>query len=123
MRLLLRREQRSGMLGKQTFSLDVRAQLSDEERSNIAKYKLGETVLFQRYSDEDRHGETKSEAFARWLHDVTIYARDLEGGRRFDCSSITEMLGVEAAIKDAALNFKAVLDAATTFGGEEVLEF
>jgi len=46
-----------------------------------------------------------------------------EGGRRFDCSSITEMLGVEAAIKDAALNFKAVLDAATTFGGEEVLEF
>lgn len=122
MKLLLRRDQRSGMLGKQVFSLDIRADLSDEEKANIKRYKLADTVVFQRYSEDDKRGETAMSALARSLHDVTIYVRDLEGGRRFDCSSITEMLGAEAAIKDAAHTFKIILDAATTFGGEEVFE-
>jgi hypothetical protein len=36
-KLLLRRDQRGGLLGKVVFTLDVRAQLTDAERANIAK--------------------------------------------------------------------------------------
>jgi hypothetical protein len=40
MKLLLRRDQKSGMLGmgKISFTLDVRAELSDDEKENIKKY-------------------------------------------------------------------------------------
>jgi hypothetical protein len=46
MNLLLRREQRSSVLGKAIFVLTVRGDLSAEEQSNISKYKLGDTILY-----------------------------------------------------------------------------
>ena len=48
MKLLLRRDQKSGMLGGVTFQLEVRADLSADERANISKYKLGKTILYTR---------------------------------------------------------------------------
>lgn len=41
MKLLLRRDQRAGILGKQVFSLDVRADITADEKAVMAKYKLG----------------------------------------------------------------------------------
>jgi len=124
MKLLLRRDQRSGMLGKQIFSLDVRAELSDAEKDHIKKYRLGDTVLYKRYDlDGPREGFTGFLAGTLAdLNQVEVYARDLENGRRIECKSILEMLGVEGIIKEAAINFRAVLDAAAKFGGEEVVE-
>lgn len=126
MKLLFRRDQRSGMLGKQIFTLDVRADLSPEEKANIVKYKLGDTYLYQRY-DPERASEMKgwsgflASAIVS-MHQVEIQVRTLEGGQRIECKSITEMLAVEAIIKEAATNFKAVLEASAKFGGEEVVE-
>ena len=48
MKLLLRRDQKSGLIGKITFTLAVRAELADEEKNNIKKYKLGDTMLYER---------------------------------------------------------------------------
>ena len=48
MKLLLRREQRSGMLGKVIFVLTVRADLSEPERQAINKFKLGDCLLYER---------------------------------------------------------------------------
>lgn len=49
MKLLLRRDQKTGLLGRSiTFTLNVRADLSPEESANIKKYKLGDSVLYER---------------------------------------------------------------------------
>lgn len=48
MEMLLRRDQKSSMMGNVTFILEVRARLTDEEQRNIVKYKLGKTVLYTR---------------------------------------------------------------------------
>jgi hypothetical protein len=124
MKLLLRRDQKSGMLGKVTFSLSVRAELSDEERSNIKKYKLGETMLYERLKTIDPGsgllGVASRMAFK--MINITISVNDLENGKQVDCKDILEMLAVEGQIKEAAQNFRSVLQAASTFGGEEVIE-
>ena len=47
MKLLLRRDQKSGMLSSSiTFSLDCRAEISEDEKQNIKKYKMGKTLLY-----------------------------------------------------------------------------
>ena len=50
MKLILSRNQKSsGLLSKTvTFYLDVRADLTQEERANIQKYKLGDSILYER---------------------------------------------------------------------------
>ena len=124
MKLLLRRDQKSGMLGKVTFSLSVRAELTDEEKSHITKYKLGETNLYERLKTTDPGSGLLGVAsrMALKMINITISVNDLENGKKVDCKDIMEMLAVEEQIKEAARNFRLVLEAASTFGGEEVIE-
>lgn len=124
MKLLLRRDQRSGMLGgKPVFSIDVRAEISDDERATIKKYKLGETILYA--TPDNSGGSGLLDAVSSLAYAVTaisITVDDLTNGRKVECKNIVEMLGAEVQIKEAAKTFKAVLDAAHQFGGEEVVE-
>ena len=123
MRLLLRRDQRKSMIGKAIFSLDVRADLTPEEKASIAKYKLGETMLYQ--SHEITGGSGLLGVASRLAYkamSMSVSVAELSGGKRIECKDIVEMLAVEDQIKEAAATFKAVLNAAATFGGEEVLE-
>ena len=49
MKLLLKRDQRpAAIMGAPTFTLDVRAEITPEERAAIDKYKLGKTLLYVR---------------------------------------------------------------------------
>jgi hypothetical protein len=124
MKLLLRRDQKSGMMGKITFTLTVRAELSEEEKSNIKKYKLGDTMLYERAKVTDPGtgllGAASRLAF-RMLN-ISVSVDDLSEGKKIDCKDIVEMLAVENQIKEAAQTFKNVLEAAGSFGGEEVIE-
>lgn len=124
MNLLLRRDQRSTMMGNVSFSLEVRADLTPAERANIAKYKLGSSLLYTRGEIVDRGagllGLASRLAFKALNISVTV--DDLAGGKRIECKDILEMLAVEGQIKEAALTFKQILDAAAHFGGEEVVE-
>ena len=52
---------------------------------------------------------------------ISVSVNDLVQGKRIECKSILEMLAVEDQIKEAALTFKQVLNAASHFGGEEVI--
>ena len=125
MKLLLRRDQKSGMMGmgKITFTLDVRAELSEEEKSNIKKYKLGETMLYEREKIEGGSGLLGvASRFALKMLNVSVSVNDLANGKKIDVKDIVEMLAVEEQIKEAAHTFVAVLHAASTFGGEEVIE-
>jgi hypothetical protein len=108
MKVLIRRDQETSGLLRSTivFAMNVRVEVSDEEEQAISRYRLDDTVL---YSNPERGLET-----------VTV--GHLMSGRKFVCRDIVEMLGMEEDIKQAAANFKAILHAATQFGGEEVLE-
>jgi len=124
MQLLLRRDQRSGLLGKVIFTLDVRAEISADERSNIQRYRLGDTELYASHEMTDRGsgllGAASRLAFKAITLRVTV--NDLASGKRVEAKDIVEMLAIEDQIREAAQTFKQVLDAAATFGGEEVFE-
>lgn len=128
MKLLIRRSQKSSLMGKAVFVLEVRADISAEERQNITKYKLADTLLYER-SDTRAKGSgvlgfTASVAANLVLAamNISITAADLANGRKIECKDIIEMLAVEEQIKEAAATFKQVLDAAASFGGEDIIE-
>ena len=126
MKLLLRRNQKAGMMGMGsiTFTLEVRAELTAEERGNIGKYKLGKTQLYSKGEITDRGSGLLGLAsrLAFKALNISVSVDDLTGGKRIDCKDILEMLAVEEQIKEAAQTFKQVLEACAYFGGEEVLE-
>lgn len=123
MKLLLRRDQKSGLMGGISFLLSVRADLSEEERSHIAKYKLGSSVLYTRGQITDPGSGLLGLAsrLAFKAMNISVSVDDLVGGKRVECKDIVEMLAVEDQLKEACRTFKAVLGAAATFGGEEVV--
>jgi hypothetical protein len=124
MKLLLRRDQRQSVLGKIVFTLEVRADLSGEERDAIGKYRLGDTVLYERDVLVDRGSGLLGlgSRLAFKAMNVSVSVKDLVGGKRLECKDIVEMLAVEDQIKEAATTFNAVLSAAKTFGGEQVVD-
>lgn len=123
MKLLLRRDQKSGLMGGMSFLLSVRADLSPEERNHIAKYKLGNSVLYSRGQITDPGAGLLGLAsrLAFKAMNISVSVDDLVGGKRVECKDIVEMLAVEDQLKEACRTFKAVLGAAATFGGEEVV--
>lgn len=124
MKLLLRRGQRQGMLGKMIFSLEVRASLTDTERENVRKYRLGDSLLYERKAMKEGGNEYQQlgNALLHRFLNLTISVNDLANGKTIECKDIMEMLAAEAQVKEAAQNFKAILEAAAHFDGEEVVE-
>lgn len=124
MKLLLRRNQRDGMLGKVVFTLSVRADLTAEEREHIRKYKLGNVLLYEKKPLKE--GGNEYQKLGRFIAysvlNLTITVNNLDEGKSVECKDILEMLAVEDQIREAAQTFKAILTAAATFGGEEVVE-
>lgn len=124
MKLLLRRDQRSGMMGKVVFSLEVRADITSEEKANIQKYKLGETELYASHELLDKGSGLLGAAsrFAYKAMTISVSVKDLTSGKKVECKDIVEMLAIEDQIREAAKTFAQVLAAAAQFGGEEVVE-
>lgn len=125
MKLLIRRDQKSGMLSSGvTFSLNCRAEISEDEKQSIKKYKLGKTVLYSKHQMVDPGSGLIGVAsrFAFRALNLEITVDDLANGKHIECKDIVEMRAVEEQIKEACQNFKAILETATHFGGEEVLE-
>ena len=124
MKLLLRRDQKSSFTGKVTFTLAVRAELNEEEKSNIKKYKLADSMLYERVKTTDPGIGLLGLAsrLAIKMLNISVSVKDLTDGKTIDVKDIVEMLAVEEQIREACQTFKAVLTAAAQFGGEEVLE-
>jgi len=124
MKLLVRRDQRSGLLGKVIFALEVRADLSPEEQHAIDKYRLGDTVLYEKDTIVDPGsgllGLASRVAFRAMNMSVSV--KDLAHGKKLECKDIVEMLAVEDQVREAGKVFNAVLHAAMHFGGEEVVD-
>ena len=124
MKLLIRRSQRPGALAGVVFQLEVRAEMSAEDKATIDKYRLGNDVLYQR--DKNVLTEETFVGFAKVLAkhamNITVKVADLRDGKRIECKSIVEMMAVEEQLKYAASVLSAIMQAATGFGGEEVVE-
>ncbi len=123
MNLLLRRDQRQSMLGKAIFQLEVWAEITDDELKYIKHYRLGDTVLYTKTEMVDRGTGLLGLASRMAFHaiNISVSVNDLVNGKRIECKNILEMLAVEDQIREAATTFKQVLNAATHFGGEEVV--
>lgn len=130
MKMLLRRNQKSGMMGmgRVTFALDVRVQVSPEMLALVKKYKMGKEILYYKekvdLSDFWFLGPFRQfvRIIAARLWNVKITIDDLVKGKHFECKDIREMRAAEAQIKEACQTFKEVLESAVHFGGEEVVE-
>lgn len=130
MKLILRRSQQSsGMISKSVkFSLDARVQLTEEEAANVKKYKMGKEVLYSKdrmgmnpYDMHSAGGLARNLVAAAAV--VSITADDLVRGKVVECKDILEMSGIVEQIKEASGVFKVMLDSASSFEGEEVLEY
>src|SRR5579863_1211754 len=117
MKLLVRRNQRPGLLGKIIFTLEVRADLTSEEREAISRYKLGDSVLYEKNTMIDPGSGLLGLAsrLAFKALNISVSVRDLANGKKLDCKDIVEMLAVEDQIKEAGKTFNAVLNAALHF--------
>ena len=124
MKLLLRRNQKSGLMGRMTFTLAVRAELTDTENDNIRRYRLGDAVLYERSTMSDRGSGLLGVAsrLAFKMANLSVSVNDLAAGKTVECKDIVEMLAIEDQIKEATQTLKNVLDAAASFGGEIVVE-
>jgi hypothetical protein len=133
MKLLLRRNQKKALLGSSiTFVLDSRAELTPEERENVRTYRMGREVLYFKEKVDVRGIDTStlSGAFsgltrslaARALN-IKITVDDLLNGKSIECKDILEMRAAEEQLKEACKLFKAMLESAAHFEGEQVIEF
>jgi hypothetical protein len=58
--LKLKRSQRSGMMGKIIFILDARMELSPDDAALVAKYRLGERIVYESSTRQKRAEATKA---------------------------------------------------------------
>src|SRR6266581_7642157 len=123
MHLLVRRNQRMGLLGTIVFQLDVRADLSADEAESIRRYKLEKTLLYTwaELTDPGSGLLGVASRIAFRAINISVTVEDLVTGKRIECADIVEMLAAEEQIKEAAATFKQVLEAALQFGGEETV--
>lgn len=124
MQLLLRRNQKSGLLSTNIiFTLDARAELTHDESEATRKYKMGKTLLYTKMEMEDPGtgllGLASRLTFK--MMNISVTVDDLLGGKHIECKDIIEMRAVEEQIKEACQNFKLILETAAQFGGEEVI--
>ncbi|BBL77474.1 hypothetical protein [Methylomagnum ishizawai] len=130
MQLLIRRNQKTGLMGGAKYTLYVRAQLSDEERNLVKKNNLAGELLVYYDRDADKAnlaGSLKEAgglagALVRKMRDTALTVAKLIEGAEITCANVGELMGVERETREAALMLKNYLDVAATFGGEEVLD-
>jgi hypothetical protein len=135
MRLKLSRSQKTGgvISKKVIFSLNAKADYSNEEQANIDKYGMGSQNIYdseatRRHADKavNQSGGVlrglASAAMAKMSLSITI--QSLGQGQTVECQNLDELLGAEEAIREACQNLKAYLEVADSFDGrEEVIEY
>lgn len=133
MKLLIKREQKTGMLGKNKFSLYVRAQITAAEEELIKKNGLANELLLYYERDQAASGMVNSMftkggfigglgGMLKLMRDVQLTVNALIVGTTFNCDNVAQLLDVETESVQAAKNLKRYLEAAATFGGEVAID-
>lgn len=144
MQLRIQRSQRRGITNIVIFCLDIRAEYSPEEKSNIEKYRLGPQAIYNsraaaKHLDKvgahlelarDRHSSfgqmtaglakgAVSFALAKMQLNVTIAS--FAKGHHIECKDLEELLEAEDALRQACKELTRYLEVAATFNGAEVV--
>jgi len=122
MELLLTRDQAGGLLGGIKFQLTAKARLNKEESDAVKKYKMGDTILYEKPTQGPDPTSFMSLAKHRFMV-PRIQVRDLVDGKTIETKDIAEIMDAEAQIKEAAKVFHFILKSAASFGGETVHTF
>jgi hypothetical protein len=147
MQLKIQRSQRTGGVVGNTvfFCLDVRADYSPDEKTNINKYKLGGEVIYNSqaarkhfdrasahldrvdsYSLKEKAAGLARGAFSMAMAKMSlnISIASLGRGQHIECKDLAELLEAEDTVRTACKNVTRYLDAAATFNGSEtVIEY
>ncbi len=128
--------------GTVLFCLDVRAEYTAQETSNIAKYKLGKEVIYnsaatKRHLDSagaqlDRTQSGGAGEFAAGLArgalsialsriSLHITIDSLGRGQHIECKDLPELMEAEEAVMQACRNVRDYLNLAATFNGSTIL--
>ena len=145
MQLKIQRSQRKGLTGRVLFCLDIRADYSPDERTNINRYALGGEVIYNSQAakkhlehagahlDRTQSGGVGermgglargavSLAMAKMSLNISIAS--LGRGHHIECKDLGEMLEAEDTVRNACKDMTRYLDAASTFDGSEtVIEY
>ena len=90
MKLIISRNQASGMLGKVKFELSAQVELTQAERDITKKYKADKEILLEK--------EIKIPLTGRSIQ-LAITIGSLIAGQKFKCNDIAEILEYEKNIK------------------------
>ena len=131
MRLILNKGQKTtGLMSKSVvFQLTARVELDAAEQAALAKYKFGKELVYSKENVTPASGAASNtwggiaRNFSAAALNLQLSVEGLIRGRTVECKSITEMLDVEATIKQACEVLKGMLVACQTFEGETVLDF
>jgi hypothetical protein len=144
MQLKIQRSQRlGGALGNTVFfCLDVRADYSPEEQSNVAKYKLGSQVIYNsqaarkhlenmgaqldrvdNYSMKEKAAGLGRGALSLALAKMhlSINIASLCRGHHIECKDLDELIEAEDTIRSACKGLTRYFEIAATFDGSETL--
>lgn len=122
MELLLTRDQKSGLIGGVKFLLTAKARLNSDEQEAVKRYKLSDTVLYEKPNDGPNMASTLSVLAYRFTV-PRIQVSDLVNGKTIETKDVVEVLDAEKQILEAAKVFHQILSAAKSFGGETVHTF
>jgi hypothetical protein len=114
MKLLIRKDQSSGVFGGTKFEFTAKVALTTEETELVNKYKAAKQVLMKK--------EVKI-PFTTSTFQVDITIGSLIQGQAFKCNDIGEILECENTVKESCANFKNYLQAMKEFGGQEEFEY
>lgn len=116
MKLIIKRDQKQekGLFGGDKgmkFLLSCRTELAPEEQNLIKKYKAERELLSVVALQDDPK------------QSGLLFINDLIVGKTYECKDVLSLFDVEDKIKKACENFKLLLVAMSSFGGEEVIEY
>src|SRR5665213_1348072 len=130
MQLLVKHSQRKGGAfgGKTIFSLNIRAQYSEEERALINGLDLGGSVIYDSAATRDylQKGATETSNIRGFGYlllskmNLSITIASLQKGHQIECKDLAELVECENAIVGTRKQLKQHLEVAKTFDGREI---
>ena len=128
---ITRSQKKAGMISKEVvFVLNVKSELTEEEKFAVQEYGLGKEVIYnsessRKHLDNAGSGGLLKAATSIAMHrlSLNITIDSLMQGQTIECKSLDEVLGAEDAIKEACANMKKYIDVASHFdGSSETIE-
>ena len=118
--IIIRNQESKGLMSKSVrFSILAKVEVSEQEQENIAKYKLGDTLL---YTNMEDRGSGVLGAISIKAMAIEFTINDLIAGKKIESEDILEILELEEIIINASKTFKDILEASANFGNETIIE-